>query len=73
MPCLQCGLEIPAAFFLAWESTEARRHGRFACPHCSAEHVRRPAGRRADGASDYTVRLWGHPTGTRRQRSAPVR
>lgn len=67
MRCLHCGREFPAGFFQEWEQTSAARTGRFRCPHCQAEHVRRLIGHHPSGHEEYSVRLWGHPTGYRRR------
>lgn len=62
MRCLHCGREIPQSFF------EAAKADRFSCPHCAAEHVRREIGRLPSGEPQYSVRLWGHPTGLRKKK-----
>jgi len=66
MHCLHCAKEIAETFFEALSLSPRARDGRFRCPHCSADHVRREIGRLASGQVEYTVRLWGHPTRFRR-------
>ena len=68
MKCQHCNTEIPESFFEAWQKTPAAKSGRFACPHCSAEHVRREIGKTPEGKSLYSIRLWGHPTTTKRKK-----
>jgi len=67
MNCLHCGREIPDSFFSRLGGSPEFKGGRFACPHCGAEHVRRTEGTLPSGAPLHTFRLWGHPTTVRRQ------
>ncbi|HZE98071.1 MAG TPA: hypothetical protein VE981_13660 [Planctomycetota bacterium] len=67
MNCLSCNVEIPDSLFAEWEKTEQFKGGRFSCPTCSAEHVRREIGKTPTGEPLYTFRLWGHLTSVRRQ------
>lgn len=68
MKCLDCGKEIPESFFASWQTSPQAKSGRFNCPHCEADHVRREIGRTPEGKRLYSVRLWGHPTKARRKR-----
>lgn len=67
MKCLHCGQEIPERFFQELENTQAAKTGRFNCPHCAADHVRRKIGLLPSGQPEYTMRLWGHPTKFRKR------
>jgi len=66
MKCLACGKIIPDSFFVGESKTEQFKGGRFACPHCGAEHVRRLIGTLPSGGPLYTYRLWGHPASGKR-------
>jgi hypothetical protein len=68
MDCLHCAKEIPDAFMAAWEATPQSKSGRFNCPACGADHVRRDIGRTPNGKPLYTFRLWGHPTSVRKKK-----
>ena len=68
MNCLHCSFEIPDGFFAAWELTPQATSGRFMCPSCAADHVRREIGTTREGKALFTVRLWGHPTTTRKKK-----
>jgi len=68
MKCLDCGQEIPDEFFTAWEQSPQAKSGRFTCPHCRADHVRRDIGKTPEGKPLFSIRLWGHPTSTRRKK-----
>lgn len=67
MKCLQCGVEIPEAFFTQRNQSESIKGGRFACPQCGAEHVRRVIGQDPSGAPLFSVRLWGHLKAAKRK------
>jgi hypothetical protein len=61
MRCLHCTLDIPATFLEDWaKSREAESGGRFRCPHCNADHVRREIDPLPSGERQFTYRLWGH-------------
>jgi hypothetical protein len=66
MKCLECPNNIPDSFFAAWADSPQAKSGRFDCPHCGAHHVRREIGRTPEGKPLYSVRIWGHPTTTRK-------
>lgn len=67
MECMSCGQSISESFFDEKNGTEQFKGGRFGCPHCGAEHVRRDIGRLPSGKPLYTVRLWGHLTTVKKQ------
>jgi hypothetical protein len=60
MRCLDCHTDIPEDFFLQLSRSVQFKGGRFACPQCGAEHVRREVGQLSSGRPVYTFRLWGH-------------
>jgi len=68
MRCLLCGREIPSTFFDAWSGTEEAKSGRFHCPFCDAEHLRREIAPLPSGKPQFTVRLWGHLTAQRKRK-----
>jgi hypothetical protein len=72
MRCPQCDREIAEAFFSDRSQSCQFKGGRFACPHCAAELVRRQIGRLPSGEALYSVRLWGHLASTRRKAAATV-
>lgn len=67
MTCLHCQEELPASLFDDGRIGEGLSVGRFSCPSCHAEHVRREVGRLSSGAPLYSIRLWGHLSSNRRQ------
>jgi DNA-directed RNA polymerase subunit RPC12/RpoP len=67
MKCLHCGDEIPETIFADWEKSEGSKDGRFNCPHCNADHVRRQVGTLPTGEPLYSCRLWGHLTRMRKK------
>lgn len=69
--CLHCNEDIADDFLAAWDKSAQAKSGRFTCPHCSADHVRREIGRTPEGKPLYTFRLWGHPTSSRRKKPDP--
>ncbi|HVR84254.1 MAG TPA: hypothetical protein VMU54_08085 [Planctomycetota bacterium] len=71
MKCLSCGRALSDAFFTDLAKSVEFKGGRFACPHCGAEHIRRKIGELPSGAPLYTLRLWGHPLAKRRQPPSP--
>ncbi len=71
MRCQECGGEIGDAFFAAWEKTAQAKNGRFECPSCRADHVRRGIGTSPEGKPLYSIRLWGHPTTKKRKKEGP--
>ncbi len=66
--CLECGKVLPDDFFEAWQKSPEAKSGRFTCPGCGADHVRREIGRTPEGKPLFNVRLWGHPTTRKRKR-----
>jgi hypothetical protein len=60
MTCLTCNGEISEEFFLNLSRSVEFKGGRFQCPHCRAEHVRREVGRLPSGEPLYSIRRWGH-------------
>jgi len=68
MNCLHCGQALPEAVLTAWERAPQAKSGRFACPSCGADHVRRAIGKTPEGKPLFTLRLWGHPTTTRKRK-----
>jgi hypothetical protein len=60
MKCMNCGAEIPEEFFAQKSQSTQFRGGRFACPHCGVEHLRRQVGQLHSGEPMYSFRLWGH-------------
>jgi DNA-directed RNA polymerase subunit RPC12/RpoP len=72
MNCLRCGREISDSFFTLLNQSPEFKGGRFACPHCGAEHLRREVGTLPTGAPLFTVRLWGHLRAPREPVSASV-
>lgn len=71
MNCLHCGKEISDSFFEKLSRSHEFKGGRFACPDCGADHVRRNEGKLPSGAPLYTYRLWGHVSLMRRNPSPP--
>lgn len=67
MKCLHCTVEIPESFFVEWGRTKESENGRFQCPHCRADHVRRTAGHLPNGEPLWNFRLWGHLTRMRKK------
>jgi DNA-directed RNA polymerase subunit RPC12/RpoP len=68
MKCQHCSEEIGDDFFAAWDKNPRSKSGRFRCPHCSADYVRREIGKTPEGKPLYTFRLWGHPTSSRQKK-----
>jgi len=68
MTCLQCGKPLTDDFFALWERSPLAKSGRFNCPSCGADHVRRDIGRTPEGKRLFSVRLWGHPTSGRKKK-----
>lgn len=68
MTCLECSKELPASLFEKGEKPPPSKSGRFACPSCGAEHVRREIGSTPDGKPLYSLRLWGHPSSRRKKK-----
>jgi len=68
MRCLHCGREIPETFFESWSATPEAKSGRFRCPSCDAEHVRREIDPLPSGKRQFTFRLWGHLTANRKRK-----
>jgi len=60
MNCLRCNRQISDTFFSARDESPEFKGGRFACPHCGAEHLRRNVGTLASGEPLFSFRLWGH-------------
>jgi len=71
LKCLACGKSIPDAFFKERSTSVEFKGGRFACPHCGAEHVRRSIGHLPSGEPLYTFRLWGHPLAKKQASPSP--
>jgi hypothetical protein len=65
MKCLRCSREISDDFFACREQSPEFKGGRFACPHCLAEHLRREVGKLPSGEPLLGFRLWGHLAATR--------
>ncbi|HVE41189.1 MAG TPA: hypothetical protein VNM14_14945 [Planctomycetota bacterium] len=65
MNCLGCGREISDTFFALRRQSPEFNGGRFACPHCGAEQLRRPVGTLPSGEPLYDIRRWGHPRAPR--------
>ncbi|HXX93960.1 MAG TPA: hypothetical protein VEN81_10015 [Planctomycetota bacterium] len=63
MTCLHCNAELTDDFFLERSRSQEFKGGRFACPLCGAEHIRRLVGQLPSGAPLYSIRLWGHLRG----------
>jgi len=70
MKCLRCGRGISQSFFDLLQQSPEFKGGRFSCPHCGAEHLRRPAGTLPSGEPLFTFRLWGHLRAPRESVSA---
>lgn len=68
MKCLDCTKDIPDSFIAEWQKSPQAKSGRFACPSCGVEHVRREIGHTPEGKPLYSVRLWGHPTTSRKKK-----
>lgn len=60
MKRLPYSMEIPDGWTTAWEATQSQS-GRFNCPSCRADHVRRELVKTPGGRSSYSFRLRGHP------------
>jgi len=69
MKCLECGSKLSSEFFALRTESPEFKGGRFACPHCGAEHLRRLVGHLPSGEPLYSLRLWGHLTAARRSAS----
>jgi hypothetical protein len=69
MNCLSCGANISESFLRQKSRTEEFKGGRFACPHCGAEHVCRQVGQLPSGEPLYDFRLWGHLSSVKRSPS----
>ena len=70
MNCLHCAREIPVAFFDSRTESPEFKGGRFSCPHCGAEHIRRNVGKLPNGEPLHNFRLWGHLKMQERERPA---
>jgi hypothetical protein len=73
MHCLLCNQELPESFLEEWARSAQASSGRFSCPHCAADHVRREIGRTPLGKPQYSVRLWGHLSEIRRRKETDRR
>jgi hypothetical protein len=67
MRCLCCSREIPAAFLVAWSASAEAKSGRFGCPRCDADHVRREIAPLPSGQRQFAYPLWGHLTAIRQK------
>jgi hypothetical protein len=66
MKCLSCDREFPEPSIEQENSADELKGGRFACPQCGAEHIRRQVGELPSGKPLYDIRLWGHLTAKRK-------